>query len=335
MLNLLICSTGGKNRNFPEYIYKNYKVSEDNTLVVEVDNYPNPLKIIKIISRLKNYEFDKIYSIGGGSVIDVSKVLSIFLPLKLDAKISDLENYEKYADIDKKLFLAAIPTTCGTGAEVTQFATIWDKSNNKKYSIDHPNMIPTEYLLDGSLLETLPYNNFLYPALDCVSHTLESIWNKNRTEKSLEYSKKSLNILQNEIHNFHESNYKKVNFNDMLLASNFAGKAINLTRTSIAHSISYKYTLDYSVPHGLACSFTLPKLHEFVKNSLKDEIYNKFCEPIDLIIDNLINMNLNNQLEHFTDGNKVLFSSETINLSRSTTFLAEVTPSFINKKIIS
>lgn len=334
MLNLLICSTGGKKRNFPEYIYNNYNVNKDNTINIEVDNYPNPLKIIEIISKLKDYEFDKIYSIGGGSVIDVAKVLSVFLPLRVDLNISDLENYEKYSKTGKKIFLTAIPTTCGTGAEVTQFATIWDENNNKKYSIDHPNMIPTDFLLDGSLLETLPYNNFLYPALDCVSHTLESIWNKNRTEKSLEYSKKSLDILQNEIPNFNENNYKKVDFYNMLLASNFAGKAINITRTSLAHSISYKYTLDYSVPHGLACSFTLPKIHEFVKNSFKDEIYNKLSKPIDLIVDNLIKMNLNNLIGSFTDGNKVVFSNENMNLSRSTTFLTKTTPSFINDQII-
>ena len=331
--NLVVCSSGGKEKNFHNYIFEYYKINPEDTKIIEVENYPDPLMLMDLINLLKKFEFKNIFSIGGGSVLDTAKILSAFLNIKESLSLSDLENYKKYLKLGKKIRLTSIPTTCGTGAEVTQFATVWDRAQLKKYSIDHPNLLPDEFLLDGKLLDSLNYNNFLFPALDCVSHTIESIWNKNRTEESLEFSKNSLNIIKDEIFNFTNSNFKNVNFDKMLLASNYAGKAINITRTSIAHAISYKYTLEHDVPHGLACSFTLPKIHQYTLNNLNDDIYSDFANTIDLILNQILNLDLNSLIKSFTMGNKVIFLENDINLSRSNTFIGDVTPQFINSII--
>ena len=124
--------------------------------------------------------------------------------------------------------------------------------------MDHKSLLPDYYFLDNQFLDTLKNQELLNPLLDSISHAFESLWNKNRNNKSIEYSLKSLRL--------HKDTLKKINsklsnygLEDMLLASNLAGKAINITRTSIAHSISYPLTAKYRIPHGLACSFTIPQ----------------------------------------------------------------------------
>ena len=120
----------------------------------------------------------------------------------------------------------------------------------------------------SDFLETLQGQNLLYPFLDSISHAFESLWNKNRNNESVKYAIDSLNLNLTSLKAFCSKD-EMYDFEKMILASNFAGKAINITRTSIAHSISYPLTTKYGIPHGLACSFTIPRIFKYVKN---DEI---------------------------------------------------------------
>lgn len=321
MKSLLVLSQGGKKRGYEDYIYDKFLIDKDKTFIVTVSNYPDSYKLLKLIKNVSQTSFDNIYAIGGGSVIDIAKVLSVFIPISSQREVKNLqkEDLKKY---DKnKIHLTAIPTTSGTGSEVTQFATIWDSKNLNKYSIDNILLLPEEFLLDSKLLETLSYEQFLYPVLDCISHTLESIWNNNRNEKSLAFSKRALEILSNEIINLKQKNYKSMNFHNMLLASNLAGQAINITRTSIAHAISYEYTLKLDIPHGLACSFTIRNIHEIVKNEIKDSIYRSYSNLIEPIIDNLKSLNLTDMVYQYQLKNKNQINLSSLNSSRLETFI--------------
>ncbi len=325
MKNLILLSNGGKNRNYEEYIYSKFLLDKKLTKEITVDNYPDSQKLLKLINQLSKIYFDNIYAIGGGSVLDIAKVLSVFLPIANDHKIQNLleEDLDLYSK--KKIYLTAIPTTSGTGAEVTQFATIWDNVNLKKYSVDHPSLLPNEYILDSAFLKTLSYENFLFPVLDCISHTLESIWNINRNSSSLECSEKALKIISKEIINLNPDNYLRMNFNDLLLASNLAGQAINTTRTSIAHAISYEYTIKLGVPHGLACSFTIPKIHNYINTEVNDEIYNNYSNYISPIVSHLNKLNLSSMINNYKKISTSSVSLSSLNTSRLDTFL--VTPS--------
>ncbi len=163
----------------------------------------------------------------------------------------------------KTLPIIAIPTTAGTGSEVTPFATVWDKQNHKKYSLAAPQLCPEIALLDPSLTLSLPGEITTYTALDALSHAFESLWNRNHNPISGAYATRSivailkhLPALINEPDNI---NYRA----QIMEASLLSGLAISSTRTALAHSISYPLTAHLDMPHGLACSFTLPALLEF------------------------------------------------------------------------
>ena len=137
MKNLILLSNGGKNRNYEEYIYSKFLLDKKLTKEITVDNYPDSQKLLKLINQLSKIYFDNIYAIGGGSVLDIAKVLSVFCLLQMTTTYK-IYLKRTWIFIVKKIYLTAIPTTSGTGAEVTQFATIWDNVNLKKYSVDHP-----------------------------------------------------------------------------------------------------------------------------------------------------------------------------------------------------
>ena len=262
---LFLFSKNGEVRGYKDYLIEKYDFNQNH--IVHIDSYPTMQTLEKLKTDLKDIKFDLILAIGGGSVMDAGKVLSVFLDDQLTYDLKRIIENPNKLDNSKKIELHVFPTTAGTGAEVTQFATIWDFENNKKYSLDHKFLLPENYFLDSQLLVTLKNQKLLNPLLDSISHAFESLWNKNRNHESIEYSLKSLRL---NINTLKKINSQDVNHNleNMLLASNLAGKAINITRTSIAHSISYPLTAKYKIPHGLACSFTIPKILDFVKEDV-------------------------------------------------------------------
>lgn len=212
--------------------------------------------------RFQNKNFQYIIALGGGSVMDSAKAFAVALaqkeenPLQLNLIESSEQNWQD------KIKLIAIPTTSGTGSEVTPFATMWDSNTFKKYSIAYKNLYPEFAILDASLTLTLPRRLTLHTGLDAISHSLESLWNNNKTKDSQYYAIESLKLANksflNLLDNLDNLDLRK----DMQLSSTYAGLAISCTRTAIAHSISYPMTLEFDIPHGLACSFTLPKILE-------------------------------------------------------------------------
>jgi alcohol dehydrogenase class IV len=330
-LHLLVVSKGGVKRKFDKYIIEKFELDNDLVLKVEVENYPDSDKLASLINGLRAKNITSIYAIGGGSVLDIAKVLSVLVQSNSKVSTFDLKNFGKSNKRINKIPLYVIPTTSGTGAEVTQFATIWDKTSNEKFSIDNNLLIPTQYYLDGNLLTHLNFENFLYPALDCISHTLESIWNINRTKESLVFSTKALDKISNEVDSFTSEKFMDINFDEMLMASNYAGKAINITRTSIAHAISYPYTLKFGVPHGLACSFTLPKIHHYVYNELKDKKYIEIINDYKDVISFLMNFDFKEIMFSFTAGQLIGLNQDDLNTTRSSTFLSKLNEDLIIK----
>ena len=290
---LFIFSKNGESRGYKQYLIDRYDFNENQ--IVHIDSYPTIQKLESFKNTLKGIKFDLILAIGGGSVIDTGKVLSVFLDEHSNCDLKSLIQNPTKLDKSNKIELHVFPTTAGTGAEVTQFATIWDFENNKKYSLDHKSLLPDYYFLDNQFLDTLKNQALLNPLLDSISHAFESLWNKNRNDDSIDYSLESLGL--------HKDNLKKINskfsnygLENMLLASNLAGKAINITRTSIAHSISYPLTAKYRIPHGLACSFTIPKILEYVS---EDTVISKNATLLNEVSNNLNKLELKDKVRAY------------------------------------
>ena len=152
----------------------------------------------------------------------------------------------------------AVPTTAGTGSEVTCWATVWNQTNGKKYSLAHPDLYPECALVDPALMIAKPYGLTLATGLDALSHALESIWNVNANPVSARHavaaSRLVLDTLPNLLCDLGSLELRR----NMAEASLLAGLAFSNTKTAIAHNLSYPITLGWQVQHGIACSFTLP-----------------------------------------------------------------------------
>lgn len=223
---------------------------------------PNPdLKDLDAATaQLSRKGIDTVIGLGGGSAMDAAKILAVTLSNPAQPTLEQMFRHKKAANLSSRLQLVAIPTTSGTGSEVTPFATVWDHEECKKYSLAGYFVYPDVALLDASLTLTLGKADTLYPALDTVSHALESLWNKNKTPVSEVFATRALALANEGIPAVLQDPSSYDARQKMQVASTLAGIAISQTRTALAHSISYPLTARFYVPHGLACSFTLPRL---------------------------------------------------------------------------
>jgi len=226
---------------------------------------PNPSidLVVELSASLQKSKPDCLLAIGGGSAIDSAKGIARVLGEDTSWSLSDHLVAQIPCSVGTDIPIIAIPTTAGTGAEVTSFGTIWDHDSNKKYSVTGADLYPKTVLLDPELTISVPLETTVSSGLDVVSHALESTWNKNASnitlslcERSLKISLKTLDELILEPQNIDLRE-------KMMEASLLSGLAISQTRTALAHSISYPLTTHFGLPHGFACSFTLPEILKF------------------------------------------------------------------------
>ena len=250
---------------FTSYTRSLIKTSGKPALLIN-DIAPNPdfellSEQAKLYSEIKNKP-EVIVALGGGSVIDSAKVFS--------AAENGFENIKNFLETKKggedlsSTPIIAVPSTSGTGSEVTCWATIWDKKNSRKYSLAHEKLFPEIALIDPKLMIGKSYELTLVTALDALSHALESIWNINANTISANHAtfaaKSILKILPTLLNDLTNINLRT----EMASASLSAGLAFSSTKTAIAHNLSYPITLGWGVPHGIACSFTLPTILQSV-----------------------------------------------------------------------
>ena len=199
---------------------------------------------------------DLIVCMGGGSTIDLGKIISAFYEYKYE-NIIDLLNSKIYLKNKYFIPLIAVPTTAGTGSECTKWATLWDFDNLKKYSVDVNYLYPSESWLVPDLTKTMDYNMTLSTGLDALAHAMESYWSIHSNSYTRRLSCNSIRIIQKylplTLKNLNNIEYRQ----KMLMGSFFAGLAFSNTRTTACHSISYPLTMMFSIPHGFAVAFTL------------------------------------------------------------------------------
>ena len=197
-----------------------------------------------------------IVALGGGSVIDSAKV---FAAAGGDfGKIKTYLESQKGAEQLSAIPIIAVPTTAGTGSEVTCWGTVWDEANGKKYSLARPNLYPTHAVVDPRLMLGKPLLLTISTGLDALSHSLESLWNVNNNPVSANHAvsaaRNILEVLPKLVKDLGNIELRS----RMAMAALFAGLAFSNTKTAIAHSLSYPVTLRHGVQHGIACSFSLP-----------------------------------------------------------------------------
>ena len=208
---------------------------------------------------------DAYIAVGGGTVIDTTKLLR-----GLDGELPP--------------FLA-VPTTAGTGAETTRFAVYYD--HGRKMSADDVRYHPTDQLLipEFTLTQT-PYQR-ASTEFDAYAQAVESLWAVGATDESRSYARKALDLMTR---------------SEQMLGSYWAGRAIDISRTTAAHALSYYMTANYGIPHGHAVYMMFPYVckangrEEYVKKvpelqSLRDFTATKGIDWNELVDALLANVN--------------------------------------------
>ena len=234
-------------------LFSNYKI------IFKKNPYPEIVELKDIFFQVKKFNPDILIAVGGGSVIDYAKIVSI---LNLDNIKNLKKNILKNNQLTnaKNFFLAAIPTTAGSGAEVTSNAVIY--INKKKYSFEGNNLVPDLFFLCPFLIKKNPLKLKASSGFDAISQSVESILSLKSNKLSLFFAKKSLEISVNNYINF-LNNKNSDSTAKMVMSAHLSGKAISISKTIAPHAVSYPFTAIYGISHGHAVSLNLEKFLYF------------------------------------------------------------------------
>ncbi|MBE2167757.1 MULTISPECIES: iron-containing alcohol dehydrogenase [unclassified Cobetia] len=222
---------------------------------------PNPTveEVQTAHSASLDFAPDIIIGIGGGSPIDAAKVLAVLSTNPIE--VADLEGVDKYHNFPVPLL--AIPTTAGTGSEVTVFSVITDKSRDYKITIGGRSMAPKWAFLDPGLTQSLPQSITASTGLDALVHAIESYTSTMSSPLSELFSTEAIKLISRNLRQavFNGSNLEARS--SMIYASLLAGVAFSNTRLGNVHAMSHPLSAIYNVPHGVANAMLLPTVMKF------------------------------------------------------------------------
>jgi len=272
--------------------------------IKDIGANPTQKDIIKALQQIGEKKVDIIIAFGGGSSIDLAKGISAFYSIERNNnytvnEITDSISQRKYSNkgfID----IIALPSTAGTGSEVTQWATIWDYNKTGKFSIDHPMLKPKNAIMVPELTLSMPTKMTISTGLDAICHAMESYWSKHTNPIVQEIAYRAVEIVIQNLRKAVEQPDNIIVREKLCKASLLAGLAFSQTRTTACHSISYPLTMLYGIPHGLAAAITLDAVAKINKGHFLNDkelfsLFNKYGSIknwIDMVCDDIIDMRL-------------------------------------------
>ena len=270
---LIFCTASAfkRHRNDP---YLNKVFTQSNIMFEHsFDSNPALIDVTNISRKYKDSSIDLILGLGGGSAMDVAKIASVSIPAnKIGIDINELLGNSSCFLHFNKIDCIQVPTTAGTGSEVTPFATVWDYDNQQKKSLNHSSMFAKKAFIDPDFLSEIPLEISLSTGLDALNQAFESIWNINANEITRPFSVRSAELALKVLPQIDQISSNSELREKLAFASLFAGLAISQTRTSICHSISYPLTLKYGISHGMACAFSMLEVYKYNSAYIKDDI---------------------------------------------------------------
>ncbi|MGM9971750.1 MAG: 4-hydroxybutyrate dehydrogenase [Anaeroplasmataceae bacterium] len=209
------------------------------------DGEPTDILVEKLYKDIKNINYKRVIAVGGGAIIDVGKLLA----LENISPVSDL--FEGKTGVKRKCELLIIPTTCGTGSEVTAISILAITSKNTKLGLQNSELYPDKAILIPELLESLPYSVFATSSIDALVHAFESYTSPNATSYSKMFSLEAIKIILNAYKDIVLDKTKvNTHIRDLLIASNYAGIAFSNAGCALVHAMSYPLGAKYHVAHG-------------------------------------------------------------------------------------
>ncbi|MCD8313960.1 MAG: phosphonoacetaldehyde reductase [Bacteroidales bacterium] len=221
------------------------------------DFKPNPdyESAVRGVELYRKRLCDAIVAVGGGSAMDTAKCIKLYA--EMDPAAGD---YMLQEIVPNDVLLIAVPTTAGTGSEVTRYAIVY--YHGVKTSVTDYSCIPQVVLFDPTVLETLPEYQRKVTMLDALCHAVESYWSVQSTAESKVFAEQAIRMVFKHLDSY-LANEPEGNAG-MLEASNLAGKAINITQTTAGHAMSYVLTARYHLAHGHAVALCVDSLWPFM-----------------------------------------------------------------------
>lgn len=201
-----------------------------------------------MLKDIKQFDFDRVIAVGGGTVIDISK---LFI-LKGVEDVADA--FARKIDLIKEKELVIIPTTCGTGSEVTNLSIAELKSLSTKMGLAADEICADDAVLIPELLRTLPYKFYVYSSIDALIHATESYVSPKSNAYTELYAVEAIRLIIDIYKNIVEKgeDYRLERLEDVTYASNYAGIAFGNAGVGAVHAMSYPLGGTYHVPHGEA-----------------------------------------------------------------------------------
>ena len=230
-----------------------------------VESDPSFDTIMKGVEAMKSFNPDVIIAIGGGSPIDAAKGMWLLY----EHPDADLEGLKlKFMDIRKRTYkfpklgqkckMVAIPTTSGTGSEVTSFAVITDKEKNKKYPLADYELTPDVAIVDPDLVMSLPKSVTADTGMDVLTHALEAYVSNMASDYTDGLAEKAVELVFKYLKEAYDDGTNKQAREKMHNASTIAGMAFTNAFLGVCHSMAHKIGAEFHLPHGRINAILLP-----------------------------------------------------------------------------
>ena len=274
------------------------------SLYVTIKPDPTLGQTIEIAKQMASFKPDTIIAVGGGSAMDAAKIARYIYEYSLDQEEGFLESYEavselflrlqqKFIDIRKRIVkfkhqaetrLFCIPTTSGTGSEVTPYAVITDDHTHVKYPLTDYELTPQVAIVDPEFVMTVPKRTCAWSGLDTLSHALESYVSVMASDFTRPWSLEAIKLVLENL----EASYKydpqhptlegELARENMHYAATLAGMAFSNAFLGINHSIAHKLGGEFELPHGLAISIAMQHVIRYngVSGNVKRSVYPRY-----------------------------------------------------------
>ena len=251
-------------------------------IFTNVKENPSTDDVDECVDFAKNKSIDLIIGLGGGSSLDTAKGVNFII-----TNGGTMHDYRGVGKATREMLpFIAIPTTAGTGSECQSFAIISDSTSHEKMACGDLKAAARIAILDPALTTSQPRRISAHTGIDAISHAVETLVTKKRTDDSIQYSRLAFSLLNRSYEKMVNDPNDLLARSDMLLGAAYAGTAIECSMLGSAHASANPLTAKFSIPHGAAVGLMLPHVIK----------YNSYIEEISKLYDSLSEKSLSNRI---------------------------------------
>ncbi len=236
------------------------KMGIESKIFYGVDPDPTMANIEKGLESIRSYNPDVIIALGGGSPMDAAKIIWLMYEHPevefegMALRFMDIrKRIYRFPQLGKKAILVAIPTTSGTGSEVTPFAVVTDEKTGIKYPIADYQLTPNMAIIDPELVMTMPAKLAAWSGIDALTHALEALVSVFASEYTIPYALESARLIFQYLPaSYREGANNPIAREKIHYAANLAGMAFANAFLGVCHSMAHKLGSEFHIPHGLA-----------------------------------------------------------------------------------